>query len=78
MTINVDEVNEMVNVTINATGMHCPSCEMLVVDSLEEIDGVMGAAASHTAGTVSVNFDDSKVSIERIKAVIRSEGYEVD
>ena len=69
---------KMTNITIKTKGMHCSSCEMLVVDSLEELDGVMGATASHKEETVSVNYDDSKVELAQIKSVIKSEGFEVE
>ena len=68
----------MADVTIKTKGMHCSSCEMLVVDSLEELDGVMGASASHKEGIVSVNFDDVKVNVSKIKMVIENEGYKVE
>lgn len=58
-------------------GMHCPSCEMLVVDSLQESVGVVNAEASHKAGTVSVEFDESKIADDDLRNVIRKEGYEV-
>jgi copper chaperone CopZ len=58
-------------------GMHCKSCEMLIEDSLEEQDGVNSVQASHAKGFVSVDFDESKISEEKIKSVIKAEGYEV-
>jgi copper chaperone len=67
----------MTNIKIRTEGMHCPSCEMLVVDSLEELDGVSCAAAYHEEGIVSVEFDDSKVSVDDIKKTITDEGYKV-
>ena len=57
-------------------GMHCNSCEMLVKDSLEEIDGVNSAKANHKSGDVIVDYEDS-VSETRIKDIIHQEGYEV-
>jgi copper chaperone len=67
----------MANIKIKTKGMHCSSCEMLVKDALEELDGINKAEASHESGIVSVDFDDSKIGPEAIKAVISSEGYEI-
>lgn len=67
----------MVNIKIKTKGMHCASCEMLVKDSLEELDGVSAVNADFKSGIVSVDFDESKVKPEAIKAVISSEGYEI-
>jgi len=58
-------------------GMHCKSCEMLITDSLEEAGGVNKVTASHAKGLVTVDFDDKKIGEERIKSIIRNEGYEV-
>ena len=58
-------------------GMHCASCEMLVKDSLDEADGVKKAEASYAKGTVSVEFDEAKISEDKIRTIIKKEGYEV-
>lgn len=62
---------------IKIKGMHCKSCEMLIKDSLEEINGVESAELSHTAGTATVIFDENKVNIDDLKKIIKNEGYEV-
>jgi copper chaperone CopZ len=51
---------------------------MLVKDSLEEAAGVRNAEASHAKGFVKVDFDESKVSQEKLMSIIRNEGYEVE
>ena len=61
---------------IAVKGMHCPSCEALVVDTLEEA-GVHSAEASHKKGLVTVKFYENKISLEKIKGLIKEEGYEV-
>ncbi len=66
----------MVNIKIR--GMHCASCEMLVKDSLEELDGVNKVEASHEKGIVSVDFDENKVDKSKIVETIKSEGYNVE
>jgi copper chaperone CopZ len=68
----------MVNVKIKTSGMHCPSCEMLIKDSLEELDGVDKAEASYKSGIVSVDFDSKRVTKEDIVEIINNEGYEVE
>ncbi len=61
----------------DVNGMHCKSCEMLIKDSLEEADGVRNVTVSHAKGFVNVEFDESKISEEKIMSIIRNEGYEV-
>jgi copper chaperone len=62
---------------IQVTGLHCSGCEMVVTEALEEMDGVMVAKASHETGTVDVEFDDTKVTLDAIKSVIEEQGYRV-
>ncbi|MFH0797894.1 MAG: heavy-metal-associated domain-containing protein [Candidatus Woesearchaeota archaeon] len=67
----------MKNVSYNVKGMHCASCEMLIKDSLEEMDGVIKADVSHKKGYVKITFDEKKVKEDKIKEAIKKEGYEV-
>ena len=67
----------MITKVFNVNGMHCPSCEMLIRDSLEETNGISNAEASHKENKVNVEFDDTKISENRIKEIITKEGYEV-
>jgi len=67
----------MANIKIKTKGMHCSSCEILVKDSLEELDGVNTANADHKSGVISIDFDDSKVNEKDSIEVIKQEGYEI-
>jgi copper chaperone CopZ len=68
----------MKKLSLNVKGMHCPSCEMLVTDSLTEIKGIEKAEAFHKKGKVDVSFDEKLVSEKQIKETIKKEGYEVE
>ena len=63
-----------INLTIK--GMHCPSCETLIKDSLEETDGVKHTEVSSKKGSATIEFDETKISKEQIVAIIKKEGYE--
>jgi copper chaperone CopZ len=67
----------MEKIELNVEGMHCPSCEMLISDSLEELDGVKNSEVDHKSGIVAVEFDDSKTKKEEIIKTIKKEGYKV-
>ena len=67
----------MINLKIKTKGMHCPSCEMLVKDFLEDLDGVIKVEASHKYGIILVKFDEKKINESKIKNVIKEEGYEI-
>ena len=64
----------MASIELETEGMHCPSCEMLVVDALEELDCVKSAKANHKDGKVII-----EGSVDKLKAiqVIKAEGYKV-
>jgi copper chaperone len=62
---------------IHVSGMRCSSCEMLVSEALEELDGVEKASASHQKGIVEVEYDESKVDLESMKTVIGKQGFTV-
>ena len=62
---------------IQTKGMHCKSCDMLVEDSLGDVDGVNSVKSSFETGIVEIDFDESVVNIDNIKDTIKQEGYEV-
>ena len=65
------------NIKIKTKGMHCPSCEMLVKDSLEDEKGVKKAEANHKSGIIEVEFDENKTNLNKIKTIIKNEGYDM-
>ena len=66
------------NTEVNIKGMHCKSCGILIKDSLLETEGVKEVLISHEAGKAKVDFDESKVSLDKIKQLIKKEGFEVE
>ncbi len=66
----------MKKITLSVKGMHCRSCEMLIKDSLGELEGIAIVNADHKKGTVDVSFDDAKVTVNAIRDAIKKEGYE--
>jgi len=63
--------------SMNVKGMHCKSCEMLIKDSVTELDGVKKVDISLAKNTVAVEFDDTKIKEAAIKKAIENEGYKV-
>ncbi|NTW82680.1 MAG: heavy-metal-associated domain-containing protein [Chlorobiaceae bacterium] len=62
---------------MKVSGMRCSGCELLVTEALEELDGVENAEASHQKGTISIDYDPDKVSMDIIKEVIGKQGFNV-
>ena len=62
---------------IQVSGMNCGSCELLVREALEEVDGVSEAEVSHLKGSVVVDYEPEKVSIASLAAIIEEQGFKV-
>ncbi|MDO8480755.1 MAG: cation transporter [Nanoarchaeota archaeon] len=60
--------------TITVKGMHCKSCEMLLIDSIGDLNGVTSVKADYKKGKVDVNFE-APTTLSDIKEVIIKEGY---
>ena len=62
---------------LQVTGMNCSSCELLVTEALEDLEGVIDVNASHLKGIVSVDFDPNMVAISTIASVIEEQGFKI-
>lgn len=65
----------MKHVTLNVEGMSCGHCVNTIEGTLRD----MGATGKVdlAAHTVTVDYDDSKLSLESIKEAIEEQGYDV-
>jgi copper chaperone CopZ len=63
-------------IELKIEGMHCPSCSMLIADALEDI-GVTNSNIDSETGTGVIEFDESKIDLEKIKKTIEDEGYKI-
>jgi copper chaperone CopZ len=68
----------MNTVTIKTTGMHCPSCSMLVEMNVSDLPGVESVKASHADGVTFVTYDQNVLEASRIATEIRAAGYEAE
>lgn len=65
----------MINKKFKIKGMHCSSCEFLIKDVLEEIG--VEAKADLKKQEVLLKFDESKISINKIKQILKENNYEL-
>lgn len=63
---------------IKVSGMRCLSCEMLVSEALEELEGVRHAKAFHQRRVIEVDYDPSKIDDDAIKQAMKVKGYSVE
>jgi copper chaperone CopZ len=61
--------------SVKTTGMHCPSCSMLVEMTVGELAGVASVSSDHRTGDTQVTYDPAVVSPEEIVGAIRQAGY---
>jgi copper chaperone len=57
------------------SGMHCPSCSMLIELSLGDVDGVESASSDYKTGITEVTYDAGVLTPEAIVAEIEKAGY---
>lgn len=67
----------MTVVKLKIDGMHCNSCKVLIEDALEDEQGVNSSEVSLENNSLKVEYDDSKINIDRIKQIIEEEGFKV-
>jgi len=67
----------MDNITLNVSGMSCEHCVKAVNNALSAIAGVNDIRVSLKDGKVSFSHDPAKAPLDKIKAAITEEGYEV-
>ena len=65
--------NEMVIIPV--TGMTCTGCEMQVEEELKKVEGIISAKASHIDENTIVQYDNSKVNIDKIVEAINKTHY---
>ena len=63
---------------LKVSGMHCGSCAAGIDDRLEELEGVKKSSTSFARGRTKVEFDESAVTIDALRAAIADLGYEAE
>ena len=65
----------MANKSLRVEGMTCASCANTVERVTKKLDGVLESNVNFATEKLSINFDEAKVSIEDIQAVVEKAGY---
>jgi copper chaperone len=63
--------------TLQVQGMTCNHCKMAVTNALEELEGVNRVEVHLEKGTVDVDYDETKVGLDKLKEAIEEQGYDV-
>lgn len=62
-------------ITLKVSGMHCEGCENSLQKSLSKINGIKDINPDFKTEQVRIQFDESKVNLEKIRGVIRKTGF---
>jgi mercuric transport protein len=63
-------------VTIRVKGMSCGGCAISLEQTLKSTEGVEDAKVSYERGEALIKYDDSKVTVAKLREVIKSAGYQ--
>ncbi len=63
------------NITLKVSGMHCEGCDKRLQKSLSKINGIKDVNPDFKKQQVRIEFDESKVNLEKIRGAIRKAGF---
>lgn len=72
-----NETEKIRTKVIPTYGMHCSGCEETVTNEIMKLEGIKSVKADHVNKTVTVKYDDKKVTLEQVKQAIVNAGYKL-
>ena len=64
----------MIKKTFPIVGMHCASCKVLIEDVVSELDGVEKVMVNFATEKMTVEYDETKTTIDDLKKTVASAG----
>jgi mercuric ion transport protein len=71
------EQNKNKKIELGVSGMTCASCELHIESEVKKLPGVSLVKASYEKGSTTVEFDERKITTDKIIAAINETGYKV-
>lgn len=68
----------MEKTVLNVDGMSCEHCVRAIKNAAGAVPGVSGVSVDLAAKTVTVEYDPAEADLEKIKAEIEDQGYDVN
>ncbi|MCL4499323.1 MAG: heavy-metal-associated domain-containing protein, partial [Chloroflexi bacterium] len=68
---------EIVEETLQVTGLDCPDCARKVGAAIKGIDGVVDAEINFSASTLTIAFDSDRTNLDGVVKSVESFGYEI-
>jgi copper chaperone CopZ len=70
-------MTKTVKKTFKINGMDCASCSLVIDSELESIPGVIKSQTSYAKQETEVEFEEDKVTEEKVLETIKKSGYEL-
>src|SRR3989344_7553794 len=67
----------MTKLVLKVKGMHCASCSILIDKLLGQQPGVTSIKTNYGAEKTAVEFDESKISLEKMDELVHKMGYDI-
>jgi copper chaperone len=67
----------MTRVTLTVPDIDCEHCEHTINEALSPVDGVRSVQVDIPAHLVKLEFDESKITIDQVKEILKEEDYPV-
>jgi len=67
----------MKKISLNIVGMHCASCAANIEHDIKKLDGIKLVNVNYASEKALVDFDETKIDIGKITAVIIKGGYQI-
>lgn len=71
-------MSQLITRYLKISGMDCTACAVNIDLDLEEISGVQSAKTSYGKQQSQITYDESSVSLDKIKYVFQKAGYQVE
>ena len=68
----------MANIVLNVPNISCEHCERAITGALSPVEGVNSVRVDIPAKQVKLDYDDSQVNLEQVKAILHEEDYPVE
>ena len=67
----------MSNVTLNVPDISCAHCERAITGALQPVEGVRTVSVDIPAKQVRLDYDETRVDVEKMKEILQEEDYPV-
>ena len=67
----------MATTVLNVPDISCEHCERTIINALSPVEGVSGVKVDIPAKQVRVDFDASRIDVERMQRILGEEDYPV-